>query len=303
MRRKFLFFINPVSGTADKTELESKIVKKCLEYRAGYHFAETSSKGLYPHLAEQLITDHITDIVICGGDGSLSPVIASQLGNDINFGIIPLGSGNGLALAAKIPRVIEKALDVVFTGKPVPVDAFLINGRLSCMLSGIGFDAQVAYDFSTQKKRGLNTYIVQAVKNFVSASPFPFVVEVNGNRLETNAFFICIANGNQFGNNFTIAPEASLSDGLLDIIIVKEMAKLKMLWAVMQQMNEGKLVENVAQEFDNRNVIYLQANELVIYNHESAPLHIDGDPAETSEKIEIKILPGAFKLIQPNTRE
>lgn len=299
MRRKLLFFINPVSGTASKANLERKIIRKCAEYGGRYEFMSTTATGEYPHLADKVIQDRVTDIVICGGDGSLSPLISTMLGMKVNFGIVPLGSGNGLALAANIPLTIERALDIVFTGKPAATDAFLVNKRLSCMLSGIGFDAQVAYDFSIQKKRGLNTYILQTLKNFVAANAFPFQISVGGNHFETNAFFICVANSNQFGNNFTIAPEASLSDGLLDIIIVKKMTKMKLLWSVIQQVNEGRLTKDVESEFYSKSVIYLQVNALKIKNASMAPLHIDGDPAPTSDLLDIRIIPEAFRLIRP----
>jgi len=103
--------------------------------------------------------DKITDVVICGGDGTLSPVISSLLNIKVNIGIIPTGSGNGLAFTARIPRSVDKALEIIFRSKTSYVDAFLINGKLSCMLCGIGLDAKVAYDFSLQKKkRPFNLY-------------------------------------------------------------------------------------------------------------------------------------------------
>src|SRR6185312_9537244 len=218
--RKILFFINPISGTRNKLSLEKKIIKKCLEYNIGFELLSTAADGNYSFLRGRIQYDKITDIVICGGDGTISPVISSLLNVKINVGIIPMGSGNGLAFTAKIPRSIDKALKIIFTGKTSCVDAFLINGKLSCMLCGIGLDAQVAYDFSLQKKRGLSTYIRQTFKNFLVASPYHFELSVQNVAIKADAYFICIANSNQFGNNFTIAPEASLSDGLLDVIVV-----------------------------------------------------------------------------------
>src|SRR6266550_8170938 len=241
MKRKILFFINPVSGTRSKIQLEKKIVKKCQEKNIGYEFLLTAEDGNYSFLREKIGRDEITDIVICGGDGSISPVAASLLNLKVNIGIIPIGSGNGLALTAKIPRSVDKALEIIFTGKASCIDAFLINGKLSCMLCGIGLDAQVAYDFSLQKKRGLSTYLRQSFKNFLSASSYPFELKIKKTIFQVDAFFICIANSNQFGNNFTIAPKASLSDGLLDIIVVKKMSKPRILWSVIKQMEAGKI--------------------------------------------------------------
>jgi len=299
MTRKILFFINPVSGTRSKAQLEKKIVKKCLENNIGYEFLFTAEDGNYSFLIEKIGRDEITDIVICGGDGSISPVIASLLNLKVNIGIIPVGSGNGLALTAKIPRSVNRALEVIFTGKAGCIDAFLINGKLSCMLCGIGLDAQVAYDFSRQKKRGLSTYIRQSFKNFLSAAPYPFELKIKKTNFKVDAFFICIANSNQFGNNFTIAPEASLSDGLLDIIVVKKMSKTRILWSVLKQMKAGRIRGYEDKKFHRKDILYFQTDKIKIINSGLAPLHIDGDHVPTHKEFNIEILPAAFRLIQP----
>ncbi len=299
MIRKFLFFINPVSGTKDKLKLEKKIIQKCNEQQVGFEILFTAKDGDYTFLRDKVQEDSVTDIIVCGGDGSLNPIIASMLNSRVNFGIIPMGSGNGLAFAAKISSNIDKALEVVFNGKSSCVDAFYINGKVSCMLSGIGFDAKVAHDFSLQKKRGLLNYVRQSIKNFLSAIPYAFEVEVNDTTLKMNAFFISIANGNQFGNNFTIAPKASLNDGLLDIIIVKEMSKLRVLWAVLKQMKTGKLSLFSRENLSKKDVLYFQDTKVIVHNKDNAPLHIDGDPAQTSGYFDIEILPSAFRLIRP----
>ncbi len=297
--RKILFFINPISGTGNKLRLEKKIIKKCLEYNIAFELLSTAVDGNYSFLRDRIQHDKITDIVISGGDGTISPIIASLLNIKINVGIIPMGSGNGLAFTAKIPRSIDKALKVIFAGKTSCVDAFLINGKLSCMLCGIGLDAQVAYDFSLQKKRGLSTYIRQTFKNFLSASPYHFELNVQNIQIKADAYFICIANSNQFGNNFTIAPEASLSDGLFDVIVVKKMSKPRIVWSVFKQMKTGKIITFEEKNFNKKNVLYFQTNALQIINSDMAPLHIDGDHAATAEKFNIEILPSAFNLIQP----
>ncbi|MDQ6844936.1 MAG: YegS/Rv2252/BmrU family lipid kinase [Bacteroidota bacterium] len=299
MSRKFVFFINPVSGTRSKLLLEKKIIKRCLEENVRFEILLTSEDGNYLFLRDKIKKEKVTDIVICGGDGSLNPIIASLLNIKVNFGIIPLGSGNGLAYAAKIPRSINKALEVIFYGKPSCTDAFLINDKLSCMLCGVGFDAQVAYDFSLQKKRGLTSYVKQSFKNFLSASTYPFEIEINDALIKADAFFICVANSNQFGNNVTIAPKASLNDGLVDVIVVKKMAKLNVLWSLLKQVRAGKLTRHDEKNFLNKNVLYFQAAALKIYNPKLAPLHIDGDPAQTFKEFNIRIIRDAFRLIQP----
>jgi diacylglycerol kinase family enzyme len=210
-----------------------------------------------------------------------------------------MGSGNGLALAAGIPKSSAKALEIVFTGKAIFTDGFMVNAHFACMLCGLGFDAQVAHQFADQPKRGLGTYASLTTRHFFNAKPYPFRVSANKLEFTTEAFFLSIANSNQFGNNFTIAPKAILSDGLLDVVIVKKIAKPLLLLTVMRQVLAGRIrrIENSM----NSPVIYFQTDELFISNPAEAPIHIDGEPWECQRQLHIKVLPHYFKLIHAAT--
>lgn len=299
MQRKIIYFINPISGTKDKAPALKIIAARTRQQNIPFEILHTNPQGNYFFLKEKIENEAITDIVICGGDGTVSQIASSLIDQDINIGIIPMGSGNGLALAAKIPKKIHKALDVIFTGKGKYIDSFFINDVFSCMLCGLGFDAQVAHDFSKQPSRGLGTYIKKTIENFITANPYPFEIVNKGKSFATEAFFISIANSNQFGNRFTIAPQASLNDGLLDIVIVKKMSKMRMLLAVIKQIMAGKINEHDEKTFHKKDILYFQTSQLIIYNLATAPLHIDGEPAYTAKKLVVKIIPDAFKLIQP----
>lgn len=299
MARKIIYFINPISGTKGKEKLVKKIEERTILQNTPFDILTTNAEGNYFFLKEKINNEGVTDIVVCGGDGTVSKIAAALIDEDVNIGIIPMGSGNGLALAANIPKQIDKALDVIFTGKASYVDSFFINSTFSCMLCGLGFDAQVAHDFARQQKRGLATYIKQTVTNFISATPYTFELVNKGQSFTTEAYFISIANSNQFGNQFTIAPQASLNDALLDIIIVKKMSKLRVIWAVIKQVRKGKIKEYDSKTFHKKDVLYFQTDKLMIHNLDGAPLHIDGDPVSTAKKFVIEIIPNAFKLIQP----
>jgi len=302
MQRRIIYFINPISGTKNKAAALSTIKKRTIQENIPFEILHTNAAGNYYFLKEKIEEEGITDIVICGGDGTVSQVAASLINEDISIGIIPMGSGNGLALAAKIPKDINKALDIIFTGKARYIDSFFINETFSCMLCGLGFDAQVAQDFAKEPSRGLGTYIKKTLENFITAKPYTFEIINKGKSFSTEAFFISIANSNQFGNQFTIAPQASLNDGLLDIVVVKKMSKLRMLLAVTKQVLAGKINEHDEKTFHKKDVLYFQTDQLIIHNLAPAPLHIDGDPAHTAKKLIIKIIPDAFKLMQPNIK-
>lgn len=299
MSRRIIYFVNPISGTRDKDVLVKKLEERTTLQGIPFEILTTRADGNYYFLKEKISREQITDIVICGGDGTISQVAGTLLEEDISIGIIPMGSGNGLALAAKIPKQTDKALDIIFTGKGAYIDSFFINGTFSCMLCGLGFDAQVAHDFAQKPGRGLVTYIKQTVLNFINVQPWSFDIVNKGKSFNTSAYFISIANSNQFGNQFTIAPRASLNDGLLDIIIVKKMSKLRFIWAVIQQMRNGKIKEYDEKTFHKIEVLYFQTDKLMIYNLDEAPLHIDGDPSRTTKRFVVEIIKDAFKLIQP----
>lgn len=299
MHRKFIYFINPISGTGGKGLLLDIIKNKTAEKNIPFEILHTNAEGDYAYLKEKISIEKITDVIVCGGDGTVNQVANGLLGVAVNIGIIPMGSGNGLAFAAKIPKRIHKALEVVFSGNAVFIDSFYINKRFSCMLCGLGFDAQVAHDFAKQKKRGLSTYIKQSVKNFFNARNYDFELILNGKSLNSEAFFISIANSNQFGNNFTIAPQASLHDGLLDIVVVNKMSKLRMIWTILKQIRNGQVRMYEDKKYHRNDIHYFQTKKITIKNPQLAPLHIDGDPAETSEVFEIEIIENAFKLLTP----
>ena len=299
MQRRFIYFINPISGTKGKILLLTFIKKSTAEKNIPFEILHTNAAGDYDYLHQKIGAEKITDVIICGGDGTVNQIANALLGVDVNVGIIPMGSGNGLAFAAKIPKQMNKALDIIFKGNAVYIDSFYINKKFSCMLCGLGFDAQVAHDFAKQKKRGLATYVKQSTKNFIGAKPYPFGLSVNGDAFTTEAFFISIANSNQFGNNFTIAPQASLHDGLLDIVIVNKMSKLRMLWNVLKQIRKGEVRPYEDKKYHRTDIGYFQTKKLIIKNPQQAPLHIDGDPAATAAEFEIEIIENAFRLLMP----
>lgn len=297
MQRRIIYIINPISGTKTKKGLQQLVEKATEEKKIPFRIVPSVASGDYSFLHPIIKEEKFTDVVIAGGDGTISQVISSLIDLDVSFGIIPCGSGNGLAYSARLPKEPEKALDVIFSGTASPVDAFYINNHFACMLCGVGFDAKVAHEFAKQSKRGLATYASLVSRNFFSAKPYRFNIESNGLKFSTEAFFISIANSNQFGNNVTIAPKALLSDGMLDIVIVKKTVKPLLLFNLVKQVLAGK--PDKIETSWNHPIIYFQTNKLKIENMNNAPLHIDGDPAETLPQLNIEVKKGCFRLLQP----
>ena len=298
--RKIIYLVNPLSGTIKKGPFLFSLKTITESKGIPYEIAETNAAGNYLVIKEKISDENFTDVVIIGGDGTIRHIVNSLRDiKDLSFGIIPLGSGNGLARTANIPSKPLAALQLIFNGTPKYIDAFTINNHFSCMLSGIGFDAKVASDFAEKTARGLFTYTHQGLINYFKAQPHQFEISVNDVSFFTEAYFISIANSNQFGNNVTIAPQASLTDGLLDIVVVQKMNKVRLPFALLKQVRGNNKLQQIVDDMSKNNVLYFQTPAITIHNLKHAPFHIDGDPVETSEKFEVKIIKDCFKLIQP----
>jgi diacylglycerol kinase (ATP) len=296
MQRRFLFLLNPRAGVQKGKPLKQLIEQRCNAAAIPFEIHATSANADYEWLCNKISTDAITDVIVCGGDGTISAVAAFVCKLNVNIGIIPRGSGNGLAFAAGISKNPDKAFDVIINGKASLVDAFTVNNQFSCMLSGIGFDAKVAHDFDQQKKRGLWKYIQLTAKNLFAIKTYPFTIQSPAVNTKTNAYFISIANSNQFGNHFTIAPKASLNDGLLDIVVVEKtnfaVLPIRILWHIRFGTFTKKSPKRPG-------ILYFQTDTLRIENPDKAPFHIDGDGKPTAEFFDIKVIPNAYRLLMP----
>ena len=295
-QRNFIVFINPISGTGNKKDVRSLIKNKLQELNFPFQILPTEITGTYQFLKEKISAENITDVIICGGDGTVNQITAYLQNIKIQVGIIPMGSGNGMAFTAGIAKDPKKALDIILKGRASFIDAFMVNEHYSCHLCGLGFDAQVSYDFSRQAKRGAATYIKQTIRNFFKAKPYHFEITSSGKTFSTNAFFVSIANSNQFGNRILIAPKASLGDGLLDVVIVNKSGKFGLIFKLIRQISIGKIasVRNT-----DKTIHYFNTKKISIKNLDNAPFHIDGEPMETAPYFEIEIIKNAFLLLQP----
>lgn len=295
-QKKLIFLVNPISGTRPKADLADLVKQTAERFQSQAIVLPTVASGDYSFVRQRIKEEGYTGVIICGGDGTVNNVLSDLRDLDIHFGIVPCGSGNGLAYCAGIPKNPQKAIELAFTGKARYIDAFLVNEQFACMLCGLGFDAKVAHDFAQQPGRGLLTYTQQTIKNYFTATTYHFEMVVEEHVIQTDAFFISVANSNQFGNQFTIAPKASLNDGLLDIVVVPKMNKAILPFALMQQVRTGQLTS--ALEEQTGTIQYFQTAKIQIRNKDLAPLHIDGEPRESLETLNIRILPRCIQLIQ-----
>lgn len=299
MQRHLLYIINPISGTKSKTPLKDMVQHQTEAAGLPFDIYDSVPNGDYGFLLPVIKEKKITDIIIAGGDGTVNAVVGSLRNRKLRFGILPCGSGNGLAFAAGMPKSIKRALHIIFNGTAADTDAFWVNSQFACMLAGLGFDAQVAYDFARYNRRGKTAYINRIIHHLFKAPVYPFTITVDDETIDTEAYFISIANSNQFGNNFTIAPQASLTDGWLDVVIVAGKTKAEFLLYTLKQVTGLNKLQHISTLQQDAGILYFRAKNLTITNIQKAPLHIDGDPAPTAELIKVNMEEKAFRLIYP----
>jgi len=287
------FIINPISGTINKLNYDIKIDKYFRDSKINPIIEFTKRGGHATEIAVKFVNQSLDAIVVIGGDGTVNEVVNGIGNSGIPMGIVPSGSGNGLARHLGISLILRKALETIKQAIIQPIDVIDINGKLSVNVSGLGFDALVAHKFQNIDKRGLVSYIKVVVSEFVAYKPHKYNIIIDGEKYEREAFLISIANSSQFGNNAFISPKASVLDGKMDICIVKPFLKIESP-LVIEQLMTGRLDKGKYLEV-------IRAKEVEI-SQELDIFHIDGDPFENGRIIKAKIIPSTLKMIIPKQK-
>jgi diacylglycerol kinase (ATP) len=217
----FSFIINPAAGfVSQNTKLEKHILSEAKKHPVKVEIHRTKYAGHARELALQLSREGKIPVAV-GGDGTVNEVATSLFNSNGVMGIIPVGSGNGVARHLKISTNLKIALNQLFKGKSYYFDVGKVNSHVFVMLMGIGFDALVAEHMKIAKKRGLFAYAKLVLRLWPMFKGQKVSITENGKRSSHTVWMLNVANASQFGNNFYIAPQASMQDGLLDLSILK----------------------------------------------------------------------------------
>ncbi len=289
---KVMLIVNPASGTISKHKIVPKVLKRLQKYNLDVDLRATEGPGHATELAASAAgAGDYVGVLVCGGDGTVNETARGLVGTDTALGIVPCGSGNGLARHLGIPIDIDRSIRVIAERNIINADYGSANGEPFFCTFGVGFDAAVSERFARQKRRGLIMYLKSAIDEYVSFSPEQYVIEVNGQTISDRAFLVVVCNASQYGNNAFIAPDASVTDGELDVTVVHS-------GNIFQQAILG--VDFLAG-FIGKNAMVdtFRTKNLRITRTSHGAAHIDGDPVVMPSEIDIICHPGELRMFAP----
>lgn len=289
--KKLFFIINKFSGAGFRPKLEGKILDACERHNTECTLEFTTGRGHATELAKSAI-GKFDAVIAVGGDGTVNEIAQCLIHSATPLGILPKGSGNGLARHLGIPMKLEAALTALFKSKPLHIDTFLLNERLSLNVSGIGFDGHVANLFKEDKKRGFWGYAKFVIKEYIRFAEFDAqLIHIDGPQHLEKSFIIAIANSSQYGNNARISPLASVTDNLLHLVCIKKIPLLKGVPFAF------KLFTRSLPNTMFYSSIPLQ--NLLITTHQPVAFHIDGEPCGKASRFDIRISPHSLAVLVP----
>ena len=279
---KILFVINPISGNKPKEFITELIEEKFQEdqYKATIIF--TSFAGEATQIVKKYTKKDYKKVVAIGGDGTVNEVASAIVDTNAVLGIVPFGSGNGLARQLNIPLKADKALDIIKIGNKRKIDYGKINDQNFFCTTGVGFDAHIGHVFDKMEGRGLKNYLKATVSEFRRYTPERYEISMNGITIVRDAFLITFANASQYGNNAHIAPQANVQDGKLEIAIMKSFPLIAapVIGARLFLKNMDKSV--YLETYQSKNIIVKRKSPDVI--------HYDGEPGEMGKILNIRVI-------------
>ena len=293
MAEKAFFIINKYSGKGFQPEVEGQIIDACAKAGIEATLEYTQSKGHATELAYEALSLGFTRIFARGGDGTMNEVARALVHTQAALGLLPAGSGNGLARHLTIPLTLDAALRQLTHYRVQQIDTLLINGGLSVNVSGFGFDAHVATQFGKDGQRGLAGYSKIVLGDFFRYKEFDVVGTADGRPFRQRAFMVALANASQFGNNALVAPDASVSDGQLDICFIRRIPIIEAVPFIIK-MFTGRIEKS-------RFASLMKAKHVVAEVSEPQPLHLDGEPIPPSTRFDVQIQPGSLNVVVPAT--
>lgn len=289
--KRILAVVNPIAGKKRKVNPE-QMVQEVLPNSVFVEWLYWSSVEMDIGLEtiNRLNSDTFDMVVVFGGDGTVNRIARAMLHRKEALLIIPLGSGNGLARHLKIPMNPKKALSLALNTTITPIDAVKINNEFYFCSAGLGFDALIAYKFAHAGTRGLKTYIKMVFNEFFHYKSKKYIISTPNEQINTKAFFITVANANQWGNNVKVAPQANIDDGQLEVTILKPFLWIELplilLSLFFNRFNRSYKVKAIRTP-----KVEISSTELQNY------AHYDGEPLVIGQNASFYCIPKSLNMV------
>ena len=283
------FIINPISGTGKQTNIEEKISQEldALKFDTFLHY--TNSKGHATEIARQLVAEKASIVVAVGGDGTINEIAQALVNSSTILGIIPTGSGNGLARHLSIPQQVNKSLRLLNTLNTKVIDSCTANDQFFINVSGIGYDAHISHCFAKERIRGMKTYVKLILSEWWTYSVKKYKVIIDETEVYNGkAVQVSFANGTQFGNNVIVSPESIENDGEIELCILKPFKFYEI---------PHLLLALATRRFHlHKRMQIIKCSNATIVS-DGAKAHLDGEPKELGNSIDIKVFPKSIAII------
>jgi len=275
------FIVNPKSGTQNKESMPAQIASLIDGERFEHEVVFTEYAGHATQIATQCAKRGDDIVVAVGGDGTVNEVARALVHTQTALGIVPCGSGNGLARHLCIPMDVQKALRIINQAQIEAFDYGVINQQPFFCTCGMGFDAFISLKFAEAGKRGPITYVENVLKEGLKYKPETYEIMDDNGTQSYKAFLIACANASQYGNNAYIAPGATMKDGLMDVIIMEPFDALE-----APQIAADLFMKTLG---NNSKIKTFRTNHVTIRRKEPGAIHYDGDPITTNRNIDVHI--------------
>lgn len=292
-KKRLIAIINPISGTSKKEYVPETLERLIDKDKFDLTIRFTQRQGHATILTKEAIEQEYYGVIAVGGDGTINEVASALCDSNTALGIIPCGSGNGLARHLGVPVNISKAIQIINTDNVESLDYCTVNDLPFFCTCGVGFDAHVSEKFAQGHKRGPLSYVQNALLEYLKYRPQKYVIEMGDNIVTEEAFLIACGNASQYGNNAFITPKASMHDGLIDVTVLHPFTPLDT--AILGVLLFTKHIDQ------DLNINTYRTPELTIKRSKPGVMHIDGDPVMMQADLHIKCHKAGIKMLLPVT--
>jgi diacylglycerol kinase (ATP) len=290
---KYLFILNPISGPINRPFYIINAVDTIFRSSGhGYEFALTTAPGDATRLAAEAVENGFDYVVAAGGDGTVNEVGRALINTETILGVIPLGSGNGIARSMKIPLKMTNSLQLLVNPTFKHIDVCQVNNFYFIGVCGLGFDAKISEKFQNFGARGPVPYFIIGMRELITFKPQHLEIHLNGRKLSVSALVVAIANTQQYGNWAIIAPLADPHDGLFDLCILDNI-NFPTALRLSYKLFNGTIHKSRKYQHFRTDELKIECDGI------KNVIHTDGEPVWCETPLHIRMLKGALKICAP----